>query len=99
MQAPVFMYYRLDNFYQNHRRYATTPKAWVGGVLDSAPWPSFDLHFSAPMPISSLLQLIALANAVPFLLYIFLATPSPRTTLNFAVSLLPPALPSLTAHP
>lgn len=24
MKAPVFLYYKLENFYQNHRRYATS---------------------------------------------------------------------------
>eukprot|EP01117_Protostelium_nocturnum_P017522 TRINITY_DN713_c0_g1_i1.p1 TRINITY_DN713_c0_g1~~TRINITY_DN713_c0_g1_i1.p1 ORF type:complete len:325 (+),score=97.26 TRINITY_DN713_c0_g1_i1:140-1114(+) len=47
MQRPVFLYYRLDNFYQNHRRYVRSrddaqlrgdPIASVGDLVDCDPY-------------------------------------------------------------
>lgn len=37
MKAPVYMYYKLDNFYQNHRRYASSRNDYqLAGYFRSA---------------------------------------------------------------
>ena len=43
MVAPVFMYYELDNFFQNHRRYVESrDNTQLKGKLEEEPTSCFD---------------------------------------------------------